>query len=81
MKENIMEGFKMKTEYDLSKMKSRRNPYAKLLKKQITIRINRNTLEYFKHLSQEMGIPYQNLIDSYLSDCAVHRKKLKTAWA
>jgi predicted DNA binding CopG/RHH family protein len=71
----------MKTEYDLSKMKSRRNPYAKLLKQQITIRINRNALAYFKQLSEEMGIPYQNLIDSYLADCAVHHKKLQVSWA
>jgi len=71
----------MKNEYDLSKMQSRRNPYAKLLKQQITIRINKNTLAYFKHLSEEMGIPYQNLIDSYLSDCAAHHKRLQAHWA
>ena len=71
----------MKAEYDLSKMKSRRNPYARLLKQQITIRINNNALLYFKTMADEMGIPYQNLIDSYLSDCATRHKKLQTKWA
>ena len=70
----------MKAEYDLSKFKSRRNPYSKLLKQQITIRVNKNALSYFKNLSTEMGIPYQNLIDSYLSDCASHKKRLQVRW-
>jgi len=71
----------MKAEYDLSKFQARRNPYSKLLKQQITIRINKNALNYFKSLSLEMGIPYQNLIDSYLSDCASHKKKIQVKWA
>ena len=71
----------MKEEYDLSKMKARRNPYAKLLKQQITIRINKNALTYFKEMATEMGIPYQNLIDSYLSDCATHQKRLQVKWS
>ena len=68
----------MKKEYDLSKMKKRRNPYAKILKKQITIRITPDTIEYFKNMAEKTGIPYQNLINLYLSDCAQKQRKLLT---
>ncbi|MFU8832823.1 MAG: BrnA antitoxin family protein [Wenzhouxiangella sp.] len=68
----------MKTEYDFSK--SRRNPYAGKLKKQITIRIDEETIDYFKALSEEKGIPYQSLINLYLRDCAESRRKLKINW-
>ena len=64
----------MRKEYDFSK--SKRNPYAKKLKKQITIRIEEGTIKYFKHLASEIGIPYQNLINLYLSDCAEKNRKL-----
>lgn len=67
----------MREEYDLSKMKGRKNPYAKQLKKQITIRLGTDILEYFKAMSEETGIPYQNLINLYLRDCVVSKKKLK----
>ncbi len=70
----------MKKEYDFSKMKSIKNPYAKVLKKQITIRLNDDTIMYFKNLSKETGITYQNLINLYLSDCASSHKKLKINW-
>ncbi|HBE04386.1 MAG: antitoxin [Spirochaetes bacterium GWF1_41_5] len=70
----------MKKEYDFSKMKASRNPYAKLLKKQITIKINPNAVEYFKGLSTELGITYQNLINLYLIDCASKNRKLKFNW-
>ncbi|MDY6330746.1 MAG: CopG family antitoxin, partial [Fibrobacter sp.] len=60
----------MKKEYDFSKMNAVKNPYAKILKKQVTIRLNSNTIEYFKVMAKEVGIPYQVLIDSYLTDCA-----------
>jgi predicted DNA binding CopG/RHH family protein len=70
----------MKKEYDLSKLKSRKNPYVKYLKKQITIRVNNRAIDYFKDLSATTGIPYQNLIDSYLTDCALNNKKLTTKW-
>ena len=53
----------MKKEYDFSKMKAVKNPYAKVLKKQITIRLNSTAIEYFKNMAEEMGIPYQVLID------------------
>ena len=70
----------MKKEYDFSTMKSIKNPYAKALKKQITIRLNADTISYFKNLSKETGITYQNLINLYLSDCALTNKKLKINW-
>ncbi len=68
----------MRKEYDFSK--SRKNPYAKALKKQITIRIEEPTIDYFKDLSEEMGIPYQSLINLYLRDCAQSKRKLSLHW-
>ncbi|MBR5402364.1 MAG: antitoxin [Treponema sp.] len=70
----------MKKEYDFSKMKAVKNPYAKVLKKQITIRLNSTAIEYFKNMAEEMGIPYQVLIDSYLTDCAVSKRRLNLKW-
>jgi len=70
----------MRKEYDLSKMKGRKNPIAKKLKKQITIRLGVDVLEYFKDLSQETGIPYQNLINQYLRDCANSKKRPVLKW-
>jgi predicted DNA binding CopG/RHH family protein len=67
----------MKKEYDFAKMKGIKNPYAKLLKKQITIRIATDTIQYFKTMSSQTGIAYQNLIDLYLSDCALKHRKLR----
>jgi len=70
----------MKKEYDFANMKGRKNPYAKKLKKQITIRIGVDVLEYFKELSEETGIPYQNLINLYLRDCVISEKKPSFKW-
>ncbi len=70
----------MKKEYDLSKMKARKNPYAKQLKKQITIRLGVDVLDYFKDLARETGIPYQNLINLYLRDCASSDKRPVLKW-
>ncbi len=70
----------MKKEYDLTKLKSKKNPYAKHLKKQISIRIDIDTIEYFKELAEETGISYQKLINLYLTDCANHEKKLEFNW-
>ena len=70
----------MKKEYDLSKMKSRKNPSAQHLKKQITIRMGIQVIDYFKSLSQETGIPYQNLINLYLQDCVEQQKKPSLKW-
>ena len=71
----------MRTHYDFSKMKGKRNPYIKFLKKPITIRLDNETVRYFKTLSAQLGIPYQNLINLYLRDCAVNRKTLRLNWA
>jgi len=71
----------MKAEYDLSKMKSRRNPYAKRLKKQITLRLDPDVIEYFKQKSEETGIPYQTLINLYLQDCRATRRNLRMTWS
>jgi uncharacterized protein (DUF4415 family) len=71
----------MKKEYDLTKMKSRRNPHAKRLKKQLTIRMGVDIIEYFKSMSRQTGIPYQNLINLYLRECVVSERKLQMKWA
>ena len=68
----------MKKEYDFSV--AEKNPYAKRLKKQITINIDSDTIEFFKKQSQSTGIPYQTLINLYLSDCAGKKKQLQTTW-
>jgi len=68
----------MRSEYDFSNAK--KNPYTKKLKKQITINIDVSTIDYFKQLSDKNGIPYQTLINLYLSDCAVQKKELTFAW-
>ena len=68
----------MRDNYDFSK--SKRNPYAKSLKKQITIRIDGDTINYFKSMAEEKGIPYQSLINLYLRDCADSQRKLNVNW-
>ena len=70
----------MRKEYDFSAMKGRRNPYSKRLKKQITIRLGVDVIEYFKELAEETGIPYQNLINLYLRDCVVSKKRPLLKW-
>lgn len=71
----------MRKEYNFSKMKGRKNPYAKSLKKQVTLRLGVDVIEYFKGLSGETGIPYQSLINLYLRECAHSRTKLIMKWA
>ncbi len=70
----------MRKEYDLDKMKGRRNPYAKHLKKQVTIRIGVDVIDYFKNLAEETGVPYQNLINLYLRDCVHSNRKISVNW-
>jgi uncharacterized protein (DUF4415 family) len=70
----------MRKEYDFDKMKGRRNPYAKHLKKQVTIRIGVDVIDYFKNLAEETGVPYQNLINLYLRDCVQYNRKLSFIW-
>lgn len=70
----------MRKEYDFEKMKGRKNPYVKNLKKQVTIRMGIDIIEYFKELAEETGIPYQNLINLYLRDCVQSNRKLSLNW-
>ena len=68
----------MRENYDFSQ--ARKNPYANRLKKSVTIRLDKATVDYFKSLSNETGIPYQTLINLYLRDCAESEKKLSMKW-
>jgi predicted DNA binding CopG/RHH family protein len=69
----------MRKEYDFAK--SRKNPYAKQLKRQITIRLDVSSVEYFKELAADLGMPYQNLINLFLRDCAAKKSRPVLAWA
>jgi uncharacterized protein (DUF4415 family) len=75
-----MPGEPMKSEYDLSKMKSRKNPYASKLKKQVTIRMGEDIIDYFKAMAEEANIPYQSLINLYLRDCVAKNRKVSINW-
>lgn len=68
----------MRESYDFSN--SIKNPYAKRLKKQITIRIDEETISFFKEMAEQKGIPYQSLINLYLRDCAKEHRQLTTHW-
>lgn len=68
----------MRAEYDFSK--AVKNPYAAQLKKQITIRLDEDSINYFKSISADVGIPYQSLINLYLRDCAASHRKLNLKW-
>jgi len=81
MKQKIIGGKTMRKHYDFSKMQGERNPYITKLKQPITIRLDKDTVKYFKALATKLGMPYQNLINLYLRDCAIHRKKLELQWA
>lgn len=69
----------MRKEYDFSN--ARKNPYAKKLKKQITINIDGDTIQFFKDMASSSGIPYQTLINLYLSDCAANNRQLNLSWS
>ena len=68
----------MRNEYDFTK--ARKNPYASQLKKQITIRLDEDSIGYFKGISADVGIPYQSLINLYLRDCVAQNRKLDLRW-
>ena len=70
----------MRKEYDFSKLKKRRNPYARKVKKGVGINLSAEVLDYFKGLAEETGLPYQKLIDLYLLDCAKKGKRLSLKW-
>ena len=68
----------MRKEYDFSQ--SRKNPYAKRLKRQITIRLDAGSVDYFKRMAADLGMPYQNLINLFLRDCAVEKRRPVIQW-
>ena len=70
----------MREEYNISELNPRKNPYAKQLKKTITINIDNQTIEYFKVMAEEKGIPYQTLINMYLRECAQNQRQLQICW-
>lgn len=70
----------MKTEYDLSAMRLRKNPYAEKLKKSVTLRLSENVISYFKKMAEETGVPYQSLINLYLRDCVSQHRKIDISW-
>ena len=71
----------MREEYDIEKLNPRRNPYTQKAKRQITINIDSETIDYFKAQSEESGLPYQTLINLYLTDCAANKRKLRMSWS
>lgn len=70
----------MKSEYDFSKMKSRKNPYAAKLKKPVSMRLSEDVVAYFKAMAIEAGVPYQSLINLYLRDCVLQHRKVQIGW-
>ena len=74
----IPNGENMRKEYDFSK--ARKNSYAAMMKKPITIRLDEASILYFKSISEDVGIPYQSLINLYLRECAASQRKLELSW-
>jgi uncharacterized protein (DUF4415 family) len=70
----------MRKEYDFSKMKSRKNPYVAKLKRQVTIRMSDEIINYFKEMSEDTGIAYQSLINLYLRDCVANDRRPDLSW-
>lgn len=70
----------MREEYDIKNLNPRKNPYSKRVKKQITINIDCETIDYFKGQSESYGIPYQTLINLYLTDCMKEKRELQLSW-
>ena len=70
----------MRKEYNISELNPRKNPYTNRLKKQVTIKIDNDTIDYFKSQSEKAGLPYQTLINLCLADCAIHNRKLSMSW-
>ena len=71
----------MRKEYDFSQMKGQKNPYVKALKTQVTIRLDKDTVQYFKGLAKNTGMSYQNLINLYLRDCVATKKEPIIQWS
>ena len=70
----------MKSEYDLSKMKARKNPYATKLKQPVTMRLSEDVVVYFKNMAGQVGVPYESLSNLYLRDCVMRHREVQIAW-
>ena len=70
----------MREEYEIEKLNPRKNIYAKQIKKQITINLDQEIVDYFKDQANIIGIPYQTLINTYLSQCVAEKKQLNLIW-
>ena len=70
----------MRGEYELSTMKSRKNPYASKLMKSVTLTLSEDVIDYFKEMAEEKGIPYQSLINLYLRDCVAQHREVDISW-
>jgi len=70
----------MREEYDIKNLNPRKNTYAKLLKRQVTINLDENIIDYFKNKAESTGIPYQTLINLYLKDCVINNRNLELTW-
>jgi uncharacterized protein (DUF4415 family) len=70
----------MRAHYNFADMPARKNPYAKMLKQPVTLRLDRDSVAYFKRLAAKLGLPYQQLINLYLRDCAMNRRELVLQW-
>ena len=70
----------MREHYDFEKMRGKKNPYTKYLKQPVTMRLDKDSVDYFKSLAEESGIPYQTLINLYLRGCAANERKLDLKW-
>ncbi len=70
----------MRDEYDIKNLNPRKNPYSKKLKQQITINIDSEVVDYFKQMAASSGVPYQSLINLYLSDCMSQNRKINITW-
>lgn len=70
----------MKSEYDLSKLEPRKNPYAARLKRPVSMRLSEDVVDYFKDMARDSGVPYQSLINLYLRDCVTQHRKVHIVW-
>jgi len=70
----------MREEYDIKNLNPRKNPYSKRIKKQVTINLDGDVIDYFKAQSESSRIPYQTLINLYLSDCVAQKRELQMSW-
>lgn len=70
----------MRDEYNIEELNPRKNPYARKSRQQITINIDCKVIDFFKQMSANSGIPYQTLINLYLSDCMNQNRKIDISW-